>query len=158
MTDYLCFVALVVGVVMGRDPAAGQQRGLGLGQPRARQQDVDIGEDPTARRRQARRDIGRLRVRPRLVDPCRACQHHARDAIRVQRAKAQRDARAQRDAAHRRLLDAQMIQQRHRVIGKDKSLTGYGGGFDVKKYLLAHELGTDIENLPFSDCSRRTVG
>ena len=46
----------------------------------------------------------------------------------------------------------------HRVIGKDKSLTGYGGGFDVKKYLLAHELGTDIENLPFSDCSRRTVG
>lgn len=45
----------------------------------------------------------------------------------------------------------------HRVIGKDKSLTGYGG-FDVKKYLLAHELGTDIENLPFSDCSRRTVG
>lgn len=46
----------------------------------------------------------------------------------------------------------------HRVFGKDKSLTGYGGGFDVKKYLLAHELGTDIENLPFSDCSRRTVG
>ena len=46
----------------------------------------------------------------------------------------------------------------HRFIGKDKSLTGYGGGFDVKKYLLAHELGTDIENLPFSDCSRRTVG
>ena len=46
----------------------------------------------------------------------------------------------------------------HRVIGKDKSLTGYGGGFVVKKYLLAHELGTDIENLPFSDCSRRTVG
>ncbi|HBZ27063.1 MAG TPA: cysteine methyltransferase, partial [Parasutterella excrementihominis] len=42
--------------------------------------------------------------------------------------------------------------------GKDKSLTGYGGGFDVKKYLLAHELGTDIENLPFSDCSRRIVG
>jgi methylated-DNA-[protein]-cysteine S-methyltransferase len=24
----------------------------------------------------------------------------------------------------------------HRVIGKDKSLTGYGGGLDVKKYLL----------------------
>ena len=46
----------------------------------------------------------------------------------------------------------------HRVIGKDKSLTGYGGVFDVKKYLLAHELGTDIENLPFSDCSRRIVG
>ncbi len=46
----------------------------------------------------------------------------------------------------------------HRDIGKDKSVTGYGGGFDVKKYLLAHELGTDIENLPFSDCSRRTVG
>ena len=51
-----------------------------------------------------------------------------------------------------------IIDPCHRVIGKDKSLTGYGGGFDVKKYLLAHELGTDIENLPFSDCSRRTVG
>lgn len=24
----------------------------------------------------------------------------------------------------------------HRVVGKDKSLTGYGGGFDVKKFLL----------------------
>ena len=46
----------------------------------------------------------------------------------------------------------------HRVVGNDKLLTGYGGGFDVKKYLLAHELGTDIENLPFSDCSRRIVG
>jgi methylated-DNA-[protein]-cysteine S-methyltransferase len=28
----------------------------------------------------------------------------------------------------------------HRVIGKDQSLTGYGGGLDVKKYLL------DLEN------------
>lgn len=46
----------------------------------------------------------------------------------------------------------------HRVIGKDSSLTGYGGGFDVKKYLLALELGTDTENLPFSDSSRRIVG
>ena len=46
----------------------------------------------------------------------------------------------------------------HRVVGKNKSLTGYGGGFDVKKYLLAHELGTDIENLPFSDSSRHIVG
>ncbi|WP_370827311.1 methylated-DNA--[protein]-cysteine S-methyltransferase [Parasutterella excrementihominis] len=51
-----------------------------------------------------------------------------------------------------------IIVRCHRVVGKDKSLTGYGGGFDVKKYLLAHELGTDIENLPFSDCSRRIVG
>jgi O-6-methylguanine DNA methyltransferase len=28
----------------------------------------------------------------------------------------------------------------HRVIGSDKSLTGYGGGLDRKKQLLQHEL------------------
>ena len=27
----------------------------------------------------------------------------------------------------------------HRVIGADKSLTGFGGGIDTKRYLLAHE-------------------
>ena len=27
----------------------------------------------------------------------------------------------------------------HRVIGSDKSLTGFGGGIEVKKFLLAHE-------------------
>lgn len=46
----------------------------------------------------------------------------------------------------------------HRVVGKDKSLTGYGGGYDVKKYLLAHELGIDIDDLPFGDNSKQIVG
>lgn len=27
----------------------------------------------------------------------------------------------------------------HRVIGSDKSLTGFGGGIEIKKFLLAHE-------------------
>ncbi len=27
----------------------------------------------------------------------------------------------------------------HRVIGSDKSLTGFGGGLEIKKFLLAHE-------------------
>ena len=27
----------------------------------------------------------------------------------------------------------------HRVIGSDKSLTGFGGGLDTKRFLLAHE-------------------
>jgi len=27
----------------------------------------------------------------------------------------------------------------HRIIGSDGSLTGYGGGIDRKKWLLAHE-------------------
>ncbi|NKC00748.1 MAG: methylated-DNA--[protein]-cysteine S-methyltransferase [Pseudomonadales bacterium] len=29
----------------------------------------------------------------------------------------------------------------HRVIGKNGSLTGFGGGLDAKQYLLEHELG-----------------
>lgn len=29
----------------------------------------------------------------------------------------------------------------HRVIGADGSLTGYGGGLDMKRWLLAHEAG-----------------
>jgi O-6-methylguanine DNA methyltransferase len=27
----------------------------------------------------------------------------------------------------------------HRIIGRDGSLTGYGGGLDRKRWLLAHE-------------------
>jgi len=27
----------------------------------------------------------------------------------------------------------------HRVVGADGSLTGFGGGLDVKRYLLDHE-------------------
>ena len=27
----------------------------------------------------------------------------------------------------------------HRVIGSDKSLTGFGGGLETKAYLLRHE-------------------
>jgi methylated-DNA-[protein]-cysteine S-methyltransferase len=29
----------------------------------------------------------------------------------------------------------------HRVIGSDRSLTGFGGGIDIKRFLLAHEQG-----------------
>lgn len=29
----------------------------------------------------------------------------------------------------------------HRVVGADGSLTGYGGGLDAKRWLLAHEAG-----------------
>lgn len=46
----------------------------------------------------------------------------------------------------------------HRVVGKDKSLTGYGGGFEIKKYLLAHELRINITDLPFSDNSKHILG
>lgn len=31
----------------------------------------------------------------------------------------------------------------HRVIGADGSLTGYGGGLDVKQWLLTHERGSE---------------
>jgi methylated-DNA-[protein]-cysteine S-methyltransferase len=34
----------------------------------------------------------------------------------------------------------------HRVIGADASLTGYGGGVDRKRWLLAHE-GAAFEDL-----------
>ena len=27
----------------------------------------------------------------------------------------------------------------HRVIGADRSLTGFGGGLEIKRFLLAHE-------------------
>ena len=36
----------------------------------------------------------------------------------------------------------------HRVIGANGSLTGYGGGMDRKKWLLAHELKASTSNLP----------
>ncbi len=29
----------------------------------------------------------------------------------------------------------------HRVIGSDRSLTGFGGGVEIKRFLLAHERG-----------------
>ena len=44
----------------------------------------------------------------------------------------------------------------HRVIGADGSLTGFGGGLDVKRWLLEHESGAP--DLPFAEDfrSRRT--
>jgi len=36
----------------------------------------------------------------------------------------------------------------HRVIGADGSLTGYGGGMERKKWLLAHELKASTSNRP----------
>ncbi len=33
----------------------------------------------------------------------------------------------------------------HRIIGQDGSLTGFGGGLSVKKWLLEHELGVIAE-------------
>jgi methylated-DNA-[protein]-cysteine S-methyltransferase len=36
----------------------------------------------------------------------------------------------------------------HRVIGADGSLTGYGGGLDRKRFLLALERGTPHDTLP----------
>lgn len=42
----------------------------------------------------------------------------------------------------------------HRVIGSDKSLTGFGGGIEIKRFLLAHEQRVSSRegsqsNLPF---------
>lgn len=37
----------------------------------------------------------------------------------------------------------------HRVIGRDGTLVGYGGGYAAKKQLLALELGCRIEDLPY---------
>ena len=36
----------------------------------------------------------------------------------------------------------------HRIIGSDGSLTGYGGGIDRKKWLLAHEAGAHMPPSP----------
>lgn len=37
----------------------------------------------------------------------------------------------------------------HRVIGADGSLTGYGGGTEIKEWLLRHERGATSPPLPF---------
>ena len=39
----------------------------------------------------------------------------------------------------------------HRVVGKDMSVTGYGGGYAAKKFLLALELGVTVDALPFKN-------
>jgi methylated-DNA-[protein]-cysteine S-methyltransferase len=42
----------------------------------------------------------------------------------------------------------------HRIIGADGTLTGYGGGLDRKRWLLAHEMrhaaGGPAPELPFA--------
>jgi methylated-DNA-[protein]-cysteine S-methyltransferase len=38
----------------------------------------------------------------------------------------------------------------HRVIGADGSLTGYGGGIERKRWLLAHERASASHELPLS--------
>jgi methylated-DNA-[protein]-cysteine S-methyltransferase len=38
----------------------------------------------------------------------------------------------------------------HRVIGSDGTLTGYGGGLDRKRWLLAHERALPALELPFT--------
>jgi O-6-methylguanine DNA methyltransferase len=38
----------------------------------------------------------------------------------------------------------------HRVIGADGSLTGYGGGIERKRWLLAHERACANLELPLS--------
>jgi methylated-DNA-[protein]-cysteine S-methyltransferase len=42
----------------------------------------------------------------------------------------------------------------HRVIGKDGSLTGFGGGLDVKRWLLALEAADGVRPLPMEWESR----
>ena len=37
----------------------------------------------------------------------------------------------------------------HRVIGADGSLTGFGGGLEIKAWLLDHERRVAGETLPF---------
>ena len=38
----------------------------------------------------------------------------------------------------------------HRVVGSDGSLTGYGGGMERKRYLLAHERQVSGQTLIWS--------
>jgi methylated-DNA-[protein]-cysteine S-methyltransferase len=45
----------------------------------------------------------------------------------------------------------------HRVIGKDGSLTGFGGGLDVKRWLLALEAADGVRPLPMEWESRPPV-
>jgi len=48
---------------------------------------------------------------------------------------------ARKDRPHGRmeLLDHAVIGPCHRFIGSNGTLTGYGGGLDRKRWLLAHE-------------------
>jgi len=34
----------------------------------------------------------------------------------------------------------------HRAVGSDRHLTGYGGGLEAKRWLLAHESSLALEN------------
>jgi methylated-DNA-[protein]-cysteine S-methyltransferase len=42
----------------------------------------------------------------------------------------------------------------HRVIGADGTLTGYGGGLERKRWLLAHERALPKLELPFAESTR----
>lgn len=42
----------------------------------------------------------------------------------------------------------------HRVIGADGTLTGYGGGIERKRWLLAHERARGVLELPWSEAER----
>ena len=44
-----------------------------------------------------------------------------------------------------------VVSHGHRVVGKDMSVTGYGGGYAAKKFLLALELGVTVDALPFKN-------
>jgi O-6-methylguanine DNA methyltransferase len=46
----------------------------------------------------------------------------------------------------------------HRVIGADGSLTGYGGGLDRKRWLLAHEAGGDPGLMPYRAAAAPETG
>lgn len=39
----------------------------------------------------------------------------------------------------------------HRVVGSDGSLTGFGGGIEAKRYLLALEAGSIFQNQSMRD-------
>lgn len=43
----------------------------------------------------------------------------------------------------------------HRVVGKDKTLTGYGGGYAAKRKLLALEMGVAEDAIGFEDGARK---
>ena len=50
------------------------------------------------------------------------------------------------DGTPRELIDRKIsvVVPCHRVIGGDGSLTGYGGGLDRKRWLLAHERAEEL--------------
>lgn len=43
----------------------------------------------------------------------------------------------------------------HRVVGKDKTLTGYGGGYAAKRKILALEMGVPEEAIGFEDGAQK---